>query len=246
PEELRQKMAEAAVQAAAGIGYRNAGTVEFIVSGDEFYFLEMNTRLQVEHPVTEMVVGTDLVRAQLAVASGDGLPWKQEDLRQRGHAIECRIYAEDPDQGYLPQTGTIGVYREPEGPGIRVDSGVGEGTEIGVHYDPLLAKLICYADDREHAIERTGRALREFVILGTRTNTGHLRRILVHPQFREGSHDTTFIGKHENELTREGDDELWALAAVLDAMAHKSHGSRVGEAAGQPETVWEGLGNWGR
>ena len=246
PDELRQRMAQAAVQAAAGVGYRNAGTVEFIVSGDEFFFLEMNTRLQVEHPVTELVVGTDLVRAQLTVASGQGLPWRQEELRQRGHAIECRIYAEDPDQGYLPQTGVIGRYREPEGPGIRVDSGVGEGTEIGVTYDPLLAKLICHAADREHAIERTIRALREFVVLGTNTNIGHLRRILEHEQFRAGEHDTTFIGRHEDQLQKRAGDEAWAIAAVLDHVVRKPGGERAtGRPAALP-TVWEGLGNWGR
>lgn len=245
-QDLRERMARAAISAAAGIGYRNAGTVEFIVSGNDFFFLEMNTRLQVEHPVTELVVGTDLVRAQLAVASGEGLPWKQEDLSQRGHAIECRIYAEDPDQGYLPQTGVIGRYREPEGPGVRVDSGVGEGTEIGVTYDPLLAKLVCHASDRDHAIERTIRALGEFVILGTTTNIGHLRRIIEHEQFRAGMHDTTFISKRESQLEKVPGDALWAVAAVLDHRVRKR--TEPGTAGGRADlpSVWERMGNWGR
>ncbi len=246
PDGLRKRMAEAAISGAAGIGYRNAGTVEFIVSGDDFFFLEMNTRLQVEHPVTELVVGTDLVKAQIAVASGEGLPWRQEDLSQRGHAIECRIYAEDPDQGYLPQTGMIGVYREPEGPGIRVDSGVGAGIEVGVTYDPMLAKLVCHADDREQAIARTIRALREYVILGTKTNIGHLRRIIEHEQFGAGEHDTTFIATHEDELAKHPTKSTWAVAAMLDnAVRTTTRSGEESEAQALP-TVWERLGNWGR
>lgn len=245
-QHLRERMARAAISAAAGIDYRNAGTVEFIVSGEDFFFLEMNTRLQVEHPVTELVVGTDLVRAQFEVAAGERLPWRQEDLAQRGHAIECRIYAEDPDQGYLPQTGVIGRYREPEGPGIRVDSGVGEGTEIGVTYDPLLAKLICHASDRDHAIERSIRALREFVILGTTTNIGHLRRVMEHEQFRAGTHDTTFIARHEGELEKVPGEGAWAIAAVLDDTVRKTAEATRSGAPAAPAGVWERLGNWGR
>src|SRR5207248_11204460 len=149
--------------------YRNAGTVEFILTPDgEFYFLEMNTRLQGEHPITEEVVGVDLVRAQIDVAGGAPLPWRQDELRQRGHAIEVRVYAEDPDDRFLPQSGTIGVYAEPSGPGIRVDAGVTEGSTIGVKFDPMLAKLIAYAETRDAAIDRLDRALRDYVILGTK------------------------------------------------------------------------------
>src|SRR5687767_3902254 len=186
-EELRQRMAKAAIAAARGVDYVNAGTVEFIVTPEgEFYFLEMNTRLQVEHPITELVTGVDLVRAQIGVASGKPLPWKQDDLRQRGHAIEVRVYAEDPDDRFLPQSGTIAAYAEPSGPGVRVDAGVMRGTEIGVKYDPMLAKLACFAEDRADCIERLNRALRDYVILGTKTNLSWLRRVVTHPAFREG------------------------------------------------------------
>ncbi|HWW60091.1 MAG TPA: biotin carboxylase N-terminal domain-containing protein, partial [Thermoanaerobaculia bacterium] len=149
-DELRQRMANAAIAAARGVAYENAGTVEFIVTPEgEFYFLEMNTRLQVEHPVTELVLGIDLVRAQLDVASGKPAPWTQDELRQRGHAIEVRVYAEDPDDRFLPQSGTIAIYAEPSGPGVRVDAGVTRGSEVGVKFDPMLAKLICFAEDRD-------------------------------------------------------------------------------------------------
>ena len=168
--EIRREMSAAAVAAARAAGYRNAGTIEFLLeetsSGPRFYFLEMNTRLQVEHPVTEQVVGLDLVRAQLMVAAGQALPWKAEQLRQRGHAIECRVYAEDPASGFLPQAGPLRLYREPSGPGVRVDSGVREGDAITVHYDPLIAKVIVSAESRATALARLARALREFPILG--------------------------------------------------------------------------------
>src|SRR5204862_316646 len=159
-DALRQRMAQAAVAAARGVGYRNAGTVEFIVTPEgEFYFLEMNTRLQVEHPITEQVAGVDLVRAQIDVAGGKPLPWRQESLRQCGHAIEVRVYAEDPDDRFLPRSGTIGFYAEPSGPGVRVDAGVSQGSEVGVSFDPMLAKLVCHAESREACIDRLDRAL---------------------------------------------------------------------------------------
>src|SRR5687767_3839148 len=186
-EELRKKMTTAAIAAARGVKYENAGTVEFIVTPqNEFYFLEMNTRLQVEHPITELVTGVDLVHAQLQVAAGSPLPWKQSDLRQRGHAIEVRIYAEDPDDRFLPQTGTVALYREPSGPGVRVDSGVMQGSEVGVSFDPMLAKLIAFAETRDAAIARLDRALHDFVILGVKTNTSWLRRVITHDGFRAG------------------------------------------------------------
>src|SRR6187399_73840 len=205
--ELRQAMSEAAVAAARACGYTNAGTVEFLLdeSGGEtrFYFLEMNTRLQVEHPVTEQVLGLDLVRAQLMVAAGQGLPWRQDQFRQRGHAIECRVYAEDPASGFLPQSGPLWLYREPAGPGVRVDSGFREGDTIPVHYDPLIAKLIVSAESRATALHRLERCLREFPILGIRTNVPFLLALVRHPDVRAGRLDTGLIDREIERLVAE-------------------------------------------
>jgi 3-methylcrotonyl-CoA carboxylase alpha subunit len=196
---LRARMGEAAVAAARAAGYRNAGTVEFLLEGEgdsaHFYFLEMNTRLQVEHPVTECVTGVDLVHAQLRIAAGAPLGFSQSSLGQRGHAIECRVYAEDPAQGFLPQAGSILLYREPQGPGIRVDSGVRAGVDVSVHYDPLVAKLIVWAENREAARRRAIAALREFAILGIRTNIPFLIRLLEHHAFIDSRLDTGFLDR---------------------------------------------------
>jgi acetyl/propionyl-CoA carboxylase alpha subunit len=156
----------------------------------------MNTRLQVEHPVTEAATGVDLVRAQLLVAAGEPLPWTQDRIEQRGHAIEARVYAEDPDGGFLPQAGPLLLYREPRAPGLRIDSGVVEGGEVSIHYDPLIAKVIAHAETRALAISRLSSALRSFPILGVRTNVEYLVRILTHPDFRSGAIDTGFLDRH--------------------------------------------------
>ena len=209
---VRERMGAAAIAAAKAVGYRNAGTCEFLLDGSgdaaNFYFLEMNTRLQVEHPVTECVTGIDLVHAQLRVASGEPLPFTQASLSQRGHAIECRIYAEDPAQGFIPQAGPILLYREPQGPGIRVDSGVKAGSEVSVHYDPMLSKLIVHASNREEARRRAINALREYAVLGIRTNIPFLLQILEHPQFVGAAIDTGF-------LDREGSSLAAAIPAAL-------------------------------
>jgi len=189
--ELRARMTTAAVALARTVEYRNAGTIEFLVDGPSFYFLEMNTRLQVEHPVTEQVTGLDLVRAQLLVAAGEPLPWTQAQIAQRGHAIEARVYAEDPAQGFLPQAGRLSVYRAPHIPGVRVDSGVAEGSEISVYYDPMLAKVIATAESRPLAINRLAAALRALDIEGVRTNVPFLIRILELPEFRDGRIDNS-------------------------------------------------------
>jgi acetyl/propionyl-CoA carboxylase alpha subunit len=239
-------MAAAAVAAARGVDYRSAGTVEFIVTPEgEFYFLEMNTRLQVEHPVTEEVAGVDLVRAQLAVAGGAPLPWRQDDLRQRGHAIEVRIYAEDPDDRFLPQSGAIRFYREPAGPGVRVDAGVGQGTAIGVSFDPMLAKLICSGPSRDAAIDRLARALRDYIVLGTKTNISWLRRVVQHPAFREGLVSTRFIADHEESLRRTMADEVPAIAAVLSSTRQREQRATGNNAPGIAN-VWDSIGEWGR
>ena len=240
-DELRQRMAQAAVAAARGVGYRNAGTVEFIVTPEgEFYFLEMNTRLQVEHPITEQVVGVDLVRAQIEVASGMPLPWRQDELRQRGHAIEVRIYAEDPDDRFLPQSGTIALYAEPSGPGVRVDAGVGQGSEVGVSFDPMLAKLVCHAESRDACIDRVDRALRDFTILGVRTNVSWLRRVVTHAAFREGRVSTRFVV--DRDLSRTTPEVVPAIAAVLRTVAVPA----TEAAPSRRRSVWDTLGNWGR
>jgi len=244
-DELRQRMANAAIAAARGVDYRNAGTVEFIVTPDgEFYFLEMNTRLQVEHPVTEQVVGIDLVRAQIDVASGKPLPWRQEDLHQRGHAIEVRVYAEDPDDRFLPQSGAIALYTEPAGPGVRVDAGVTRGSEVGVKFDPMLSKLIAYAEDRATCIDRLDRALRDYVILGTKTNVSWLRRVITHPAFREGLVSTRFLTDHEDDLRLRVPEAVPLIAAALASAPHKA--THVASTEARTTSVWDAIGPWGR
>ena len=246
-EDLRQRMAAAAVAAARGVDYENAGTVEFIVTPDnDYYFLEMNTRLQVEHPVTELVTGVDLVRAQLDVAAGAPLPWTQEQLAQRGHAIEVRVYAEDPDDRFLPQSGRIAWYAEPSGPGVRVDAGVTAGSEVGVKFDPMLAKLICYAADRDACIDRLDRALRDYVILGTKTNVSWLRRVVTHPAFREGRVSTRFIADHEKDLVRAMPELVPLLAAALATVPQTKTERTSAAVAGRPASVWDSMGSWGR
>jgi 3-methylcrotonyl-CoA carboxylase alpha subunit len=244
-DELRQRMAEAAIAAARGVEYVNAGTVEFIVTPEgEFYFLEMNTRLQVEHPVTELVTGVDLVRAQLDVASGKPMPFKE--LRQRGHAIEVRIYAEDPDDRFLPQSGTIAAYVEPTGPGIRVDAGVTRGSEIGLRFDPMLSKLIAFAETRDAAIDRLARALRDYVILGTKTNVSWLRRVITHPAFREGLVSTRFLVEHEETLQRTVPEVVPAIAAAIAGAGGGRRAAGGGVVVPKTASVWEQLGSWGR
>ena len=196
--ELRARMGEAAVTAAQTIGYTNAGTVEFMVDASgSFYFLEVNTRLQVEHPVTEMVTGYDLVRAQLHVAAGEVLPFTQDDLTQTGHAIEARVYAEDPTNGFVPSIGRLEHYVPPVGPNIRVDSGVVQGSEVSVYYDPMLAKLIVWGRDRSEAVERIIWALDRYVVLGVTTNIEFLRRVVDHQAFRSGDVNTNFLNEHK-------------------------------------------------
>ena len=206
--ELRMQMGAAAVKAAQAVGYYNAGTVEFIFdpANSTFYFLEMNTRLQVEHPVTELTTGLDLVHWQIRVAAREHFPYQQEQLAQHGHAIECRIYAENPTNGFLPSTGKLLQYIEPRGPGIRVDSGFTSGDEITHFYDPLLAKLIVHAENREIAIQRMQAALREFIVHGVITNTNFLQSVLSHPDFSKGQITTRWV---EQDL--ESDSSLSAL-----------------------------------
>src|ERR1700677_730359 len=194
--EMRRRMGEAAVRVARAAGYTNAGTVEFLVDQHKnFYFLEMNTRLQVEHPVTELITGLDLVHLQIRIAAGERLPFTQEEVQIRGHAIECRIYAEDPDNNYFPSPGKIALLLEPSGPGIRLDSGMYEGWNVPIDYDPLLAKLIGYGADREQAISRLARALNEYFVGGIKTNIFLFRRILRDKDFIAAKLDTGFLDR---------------------------------------------------
>ena len=241
---LRERMGDAAVRVARAAGYTGAGTVEFLVEGAgdtaRFYFLEVNARLQVEHPVTEMVAGVDLVRAQILVAAGEPLPWTQEQLSQRGHAIEQRLYAEDPARGYLPQAGRVALYREPSMPGVRVDAGVAEGSDVSVHYDPLLAKLIVWGEDRERARQRALAALNAFPILGLRTNQPLLRRILEHPRFAAGMLDTHFLEREHDSLTTPqppGDIALAVAEAVARAASRIPDGRQSSDSA--PTDPWD-------
>jgi 3-methylcrotonyl-CoA carboxylase alpha subunit len=219
---VRARLTDAAVAAARSVGYVNAGTVEFLLEGDgdaaQFYFLEMNTRLQVEHPVTEAITGLDLVRVQLLVASGEPLPFSQADVRETGHAIECRVYAED-SRTLLPQTGRLLRYREPNGPGIRVDAGVVEGQTVGVHYDPLIAKLIAHGDTREQARERLIDALGRYEILGLHHNISFLKRLLERPEFRDSTAHTRFIESAMSELAAPPAHALIDAGAAMAAMA---------------------------
>jgi acetyl-CoA carboxylase biotin carboxylase subunit len=246
---IRTAMGDAAVAAARAAGYVNAGTIEFLLEGAgesaRFYFLEMNTRLQVEHPVTEAVTGVDLVRAQFVVAAGGALPWTQASLSQRGHAIECRVYAEDPGAGFLPQAGPLLLYREPAGPGIRIDSGVAEGGTVSVHYDPLLAKLTVSAESRDAAIARAIAALRAFPILGIRTNVPFLIRLLEHPDVRAGRVHTRFIDEHADELLTHDDPPLEALAAAAAAIPAAAL-AQAGTGGSPSLDPWQTIRGWGR
>jgi acetyl-CoA carboxylase, biotin carboxylase subunit len=233
-EDLRQRMGAVAVQAAKSASYSNAGTVEFLVDAERnCYFLEMNTRLQVEHPVTELVTGLDLVHLQLRIASGEKLPFQQEDVTLRGHAIECRIYAEDPDNNFFPSPGKIQRLIRPSGPGVREDSGVYEGWNVPLDYDPMLSKLIAFAPDRAMAIARMQRALDEYFVGGIKTNLGLFRKILQHPDFVAAKIDTGFLDRllSQPAAPSQAVDERQNVAAIAAALftamqASKSNGTK--------------------
>jgi acetyl-CoA carboxylase biotin carboxylase subunit len=236
--DMRRRMGEVAVRVAETAGYTNAGTVEFLVDQEKnFYFLEMNTRLQVEHPVTELITGLDLVHLQIRIAAGEKLPFTQDDVRIRGHAIECRIYAEDPDNNYFPSPGKITLLLEPSGPGIRRDSGMYEGWNVPLDYDPLLAKLIGYGTDREQAIARLTRALDEYFVGGIKTNLSLFRRILRDAEFRAAKLDTGFLDRilkrPEDKRVDSRAAEVAAIAAGMFAvLGSMTPGESTGAAAG--------------
>ncbi|HQS04937.1 MAG TPA: biotin carboxylase, partial [Daejeonella sp.] len=218
-EELRQKMGESAVNAARSCNYTGAGTVEFILDENlDFFFLEMNTRLQVEHPVTEMITGIDLVKEQIKIARGEKLSFKQEDLKIRGHAIEVRVYAEDPANNFLPDIGRLQTYITPKGPGVRVDDGFEQGMEIPIYYDPMIAKLVTYGKDRTEAIERMIRAIDEYRITGIQTTLAFGKFVMQHEAFISGKFDTHFVGKYflPEYLSTENEEEAM-IAALIGA-----------------------------
>ena len=233
---MRRKMGEVAVRVAQAAGYTNAGTVEFLVDQQKnFYFLEMNTRLQVEHPVTELVTGLDLVHLQIRIAAGQRLPFTQDEVQIRGHAIECRIYAEDPDNNYFPSPGKITLLLLPSGPGIRRDSGMYEGWTVPMDYDPLLAKLIGYGTDREQAISRLTRALNEYFVGGIKTNISLFRRILSDPDFRAAKLDTGFLDRLLKQKPAEAPADPKAIeVAVIAAGIFAAMGPAAAGAGEQP------------
>jgi 3-methylcrotonyl-CoA carboxylase alpha subunit len=234
----RERMGEAAVRLAEAAAYRNAGTVEFLLDTGtgEFHFLEVNARLQVEHPVTELLTGVDLVAAQIRIAAGDSLPFETADLRPRGHVLECRVYAEDPAAGFVPSAGPILRWALPEGPGVRVDAGYATGDEVSGHFDALLAKVVVWAGDREAALRRMDRALAEMVVLGVTTNIDFLRALLAEPDFREGRAGTDFIARRMGGWKGSGaevPDEVLVAAALAEVGSHSSRSADSGS-AGNP------------
>jgi len=242
--EIREKMGQAAIDVAKSCNYYGAGTVEFIVDEKlNFYFLEMNTRLQVEHPVSEQITGVDLVKEQIRIAEGKALSYKQEDLSIKGHSVEVRVYAEDPQNNFLPDIGRLKVYKRPQGTGIRVDDGFEQGMEIPIHYDPMIAKLITYADNREEAISRMIRAIDEYEIVGIQTTLSFCKYVLQHDAFTSGDFDTKFIEKHfqasdlDEKVTDIETEIASALAVKLWSERQKKQTAQ--EANGEKVSLWK-------
>ncbi len=249
-KDLRTAMGKAAVETARACDYINAGTVEFLVDKHrKFYFLEMNTRLQVEHPVTEQITSVDLVKAQIAVANGEPLPWKQTEISVQGHAIECRVYAEDARHNFAPSTGKITDMHIPDGMGVRFDGGIYAGLSITPYYDPMIGKLICWGGDREEARKRMLRALREFSISGVQTSLGFCASVLEHHAFAEGKYDTHILEEYLEEILDLSKDDsaevpagLAAAAFALQTMHHGSSPPSTGKKETPPESRWKALG----
>ena len=247
-EELRKKMGESAVNAARAVSYCSAGTIEFLVDRNrEYYFLEMNTRLQVEHPITEEVVGIDIVKEQIKIAGGEELHLSQKDIHQRGHAIECRICAEDTENNFMPSPGIIRQLIEPNGIGVRIDSYVYETYEIPIYYDPMIGKLIVWATNRQYAIERMRRVLYEYKITGLKTNLAYLKRIMHIPDFVKGEYDTAFIEKNAKMLIRSnGNNEeienISMIAAYIDYLMNLEENKSGQLSDNRPISRWREFG----
>lgn len=244
--ELREKMGEAAVRAAKASGYVNAGTVEFLLDKDDrFYFLEVNTRLQVEHPITELTTGIDIVRQQILVAAGEKLTISQEDVKARGHSIECRIYAEDPEKDFFPSPGVIEYIKEPAGPGIRNDCGVYSGFDVPVHYDPIISKLIVHAETRDAAVRRMVKALEDYVIIGVKTPIPFMIDVLKSEPFLRGEVYTDFIDEHFADWKPSGADINAALAAyIADEMARNRKFKTSKKSEDEIPSPFGTLGHW--
>ena len=251
--KLRCRMGEAAVRAAEAVGYRNAGTVEFMYSDGDFYFMEMNTRLQVEHPITEAVTGIDLVKWQLRIAAGEEMTLKQDALTQRGHAIECRIYAEDPEKNFMPSSGYITAISLPFGTNVRHDIGIEQGNEVSAYYDPMISKLIVHGENRTDAIEKMVWALSNYVALGITTNISFLKEVLQHPEFAKGNINTHFISEHLPDWSLTKDElplEVIVAAALHDILEETegfSHDTAVAHPAhahGDRLSPWKTAGAW--
>jgi acetyl-CoA carboxylase biotin carboxylase subunit len=237
--KTRKKMGETAVRIAEAVNYRGAGTVEFIMDQDEnFYFLEMNTRIQVEHPVTEMITGIDIVKWMIRIANGQKLPFKQNKLKINGHAVECRVYAEDPEMNFLPSPGRIEYVRAPNGPGIRDDSSIYSGYEVTSYYDPMLSKLIVWGETRKDAVNRMASTLREYFVLGVKTNIGFLIRVMENEEFKKADIDTGFIERHPELLTPledKIDSALIAAAISIEEFQQKDEGDGLAK----PVSNWK-------
>ncbi|MFH1049743.1 MAG: acetyl-CoA carboxylase biotin carboxylase subunit [bacterium] len=245
--DLQKRMGETAVKVAQAANYDSVGTVEFLVDKDKnFYFLEVNARIQVEHPVTEMTTGIDLVKLQIAIANGDKIPFKQEDLKQSGHAIECRIYAEDADNNFMPSSGNILFLKEPTGPGVRYDCGIYQGSKVSVFYDPVLAKLIAWGKDREEARQRIILALKQNIILGVKTSIKFMINCLEHPEFVKGNTFTNFIENNMSQKVPRPDVILNAAltAATVYSQNNKKPITTFSDGNGKIPTPWESIGRW--
>lgn len=245
--DLRLKMGETAKRVIKESGYTNAGTVEFLLDKNKnFYFLEVNARIQVEHPVTEFVTGIDLVKLQIRIAADEPLPFRQEDVQQTGHAIECRIYAEDPENNFLPSLGTIHFVQEPTGPWVRVDSGLFSGIEVSMYYDPILSKLIVWGQDRNDAMQRMKNALDNYIILGIKTQLQFLKAVIEHPQFVNGNTNTNFLNNYFSnwKMPDFNQDDLSKVLSVaaIDAMANSKPEIRVEKQSCL--TPWNTVGQW--
>jgi len=247
--DLREKMGKVACKVIQVSGYNNAGTVEFLLDKDKkFYFLEVNARLQVEHPVTELISGIDLVLQQIEIAAGKKLAFKQKELQQKGHAIECRIYAENPQNNFLPSSGKVLFLKEPSGPGVRFDCGIYSGCDVPLYYDPILAKLIVWAENRDKACRRMLRALADCVVLGIKTNIEFLKDLIGHPRFKEGKTTTNFIQKNFPDWSTpekpENLKELALTAAAFFSQKSNLQGGRYGSEPKEVYSPWNKLGKW--